>query len=354
MSRSIEIPQTVKTSPLPPKPAFPNPASAVTVVEISDPTAVGETIELIEQDAVQLKSRRLRARRVVVRLGTNILMLQSTNLPLRTRTRLQTGFVAFVAFGPQAAGTLNGLPVGPDRVLACTSGVEVEFVVAGGYESVSFFLPPDDIRAHFQGRHREDEFRLPNGIELLQPSPAAAHGLYGFGRRLADVAARQPEVFDVPQTQTAAQVDLLETLLATLGSSGPATSAAEDVTRQAHSRIVQIAEDYALSHIAEHLYVTDLCEAAGVSERTLQYAFKKVMGMPPVAYLTRLRLHRVRKALRAATCGSTTVTAEAIRWGFWHFGEFSRAYKGCFGELPSDTLRRKPNAAREPRVGDST
>ena len=314
------------------------------MVEISDPTAVGETIEVVKQDAVQLESKPLRARRIVVRLGTSVLVFQSTNLPLRTRTRLQDGFVAFVAFGPRAAGTLNGLAVGPDRVLASTSGVEVEFVVAGGYESVSFLLPPDDIRAHLRGRHREDEFRLPSGVELLQPSPAAAEGLYGFGRRLADEAARQPEVFDVPQTQTAAQIEVLETLLATLGSACHTESASQDRTRQAHSRVVQIAEDYALAHTAERLYVTDLCEAAGVSERTLQYAFKEMMGMTPVAYLTRLRLHRVRQSLRAATQASTTVTTEALRWGFWHFGDFSRAYKGCFGELPSDTLRRKPHA----------
>ena len=134
---SIEIPQTVKISPLSTKSVTRTPSSVVTVVEISDPTVVGETIEVIEQDAVQLESRPLRVRQVVVRLGTSVLLFQSTNLPIRTRTRLQTGFVAFVAFGPQAAGTLNGLPVGPDRILASTSGVEVEFVVAGGYESVS-------------------------------------------------------------------------------------------------------------------------------------------------------------------------------------------------------------------------
>ena len=288
---SIEIPQTVKISSPPTKPVATTPPSAVTVVEISDPTAVGETIEVIEQDAVQLESKPLRVRRIVVRLGTSVLLFQSTNLPIRTRTRLQDGFMAFVAFGSQAAGTLNGLPIGPDRILASTSGVEVEFVVAGGYESVSFFLPPDDIRAHLRGRHREDEFRLPNAVELLQPSPAAARGLYGFGRRLADVAVRQPEVFDVPQTQAAAQIDLLETLLASLGSAGNVEPAVEDLTRQAHSRVVQIAENYALSHPAEPLYVTDLCEAAGVSERTLQDAFKAVMGMTPFAYLTRLGLH---------------------------------------------------------------
>lgn len=354
MPLTIEIPQTVKISLLSTTPVPPSASSAVTVVEISDPTAVGETIEVIEQDAVQLESKPLRVRRVGVRLGTSVLLFQSTNLPIRTRTRLQDGFVAFVAFGPQATGTLNGLSVGPDRILASTSGIEVEFVVAGGYKSVSFFLPPDDIRAHLRGRHREDEFRLPNRVELLQPSAAAAQGLYGFGRRLADVAVRQPDVFDVPQTQAAAQTDLLETLLATLGSAGNVERAAEDLTRQTHSRVVQIAEDYALSHTAERLYVTDLCEAAGVSERTLQYAFKEVMGMTPVAYLSRLRLHRVRHAPRAATQASTTVTTEALRWGFWHFGDFSRAYKDCFGELPSDTLRRKPHASFNLGIGDGT
>jgi hypothetical protein len=38
---------------------------------------------------------------------------------------------------------------------------------------------------------------------------------------------------------------------------------------------------------------------------------------------------------------ATTAAAAAVEWGFWHFGEFSRAYKECFGELPSETLRRR-------------
>jgi transcriptional regulator GlxA family with amidase domain len=66
------------------------------------------------------------------------------------------------------------------------------------------------------------------------------------------------------------------------------------------------------------------------------------MGLSPVTYLIRLRLHRVRQALLAANEGTTTVSTEALNWGFWHFGEFSRAYRECFGELPSDTLRHRP------------
>jgi AraC family transcriptional regulator, ethanolamine operon transcriptional activator len=90
------------------------------------------------------------------------------------------------------------------------------------------------------------------------------------------------------------------------------------------------------------VHISDLCRAAGVSERTLECAFKEVMGLSPITYLNRLRLHRVRAALLAAEPGSTYVSTQALVWGFWHFGEFSRAYKRCFGESPLMTLRKRP------------
>jgi AraC family ethanolamine operon transcriptional activator len=45
--------------------------------------------------------------------------------------------------------------------------------------------------------------------------------------------------------------------------------------------------------------------------------------------------------LLPATLATAAAAAAAVEWGFWHFGEFSRAYKECFGELPSETLRRR-------------
>jgi len=157
-----------------------------------------------------------------------------------------------------------------------------------------------------------------------------------------DTALQQPSLFDQQaKERLAAQEELLETLLATLRVADDFESTRSDRTRQAQSLIVKTAEDYALSQTGDRLYVTDLCKVAAVSERTLEYAFKETMGLTPVTYLTRLRLHRVRQALLAAAPGSTTVSIVALDWGFWHFGEFSRAYKECFGELPSDTLRRK-------------
>jgi AraC-like DNA-binding protein len=319
---------------------------AVTVVELTDPAIAGQGFELLEMDAVKLTSTPFRARRVVVRLEDGAVVYHSTNHRVRTRTKAQADRLAYVVFDSRVNGTMNGLPIRPELMLAVEPGTEVMFVTDAEWESITLLLPPADIRAHFRDRGREEDFRLPHGAEMLQADAAMVRQLFDWGKRLVDVAARQPALFnDRKDQRAAAQVEMVEALLATLGSTRGFESARADNVRQSQTLVVKAAEDYALAHVDERVYVTDLCRAAAVSERALEYAFKEAMGLTPVAYLVRLRLHRVRQALLAATHGSTTVSAVALDWGFWHFGEFSRAYKGCFGELPSDTLRRRPSAA---------
>jgi len=320
---------------------------AVTVAEISDPTAASAGIELIDQDAVQLQPMSLRVRRVIVRLRASAVVFHSTNRRVRTRTSARSGLLAYVTFGPNSRGTVDGIPVGPGLMLAAAPDVEASFVADAGYESITFLLPPDEIRTHLTARQREGEFRLPRGVETLQADGESARRLFEWGKRLVDAAARQPELFNEGEIERiAAHVELVELLLAMLGGAHDFEPNRSERTRQAQALIVKLAEDHAMSQTGDHLYVSDLCRVAAVSERTLEYAFKEVMGLTPVTYLIRVRLHRVRQALLAATQGSTTVSTEALNWGFWHFGEFSRAYKDCFGELPSDTLRRKPGELR--------
>lgn len=316
---------------------------AVTVEEISDPTSANTGIELLELDAVQLHSLPLRVRRVTVRLDGAAVVYTSSNQRARSHTSARAGRLAYVTFGPQAAGTVNGLPVRPGLLLAVEPATEVRFVVGAGWQSVTFLVAPGEVQKHLAVRGRESEFHLPSGVEVLQADPERVRGLYDWGKRLTETAEQMPELFDQRRLELGVvRSELLEVLLATLGGADGFESGGRDRTLQAQSRIVRAAEAYALEHVADQLRVSDLCRACSVSERTLDYAFKKTMGLTPVAYLTRLRLHRVRQALLAATPGTTTVSIEALNWGFWHFGEFSRAYRECFGELPSVTLRRKP------------
>jgi AraC-like DNA-binding protein len=86
--------------------------------------------------------------------------------------------------------------------------------------------------------------------------------------------------------------------------------------------------------------VADLAEIAGMSVRSLQEGFRRHVGCAPMTYLQQTRLSRAQETLRAADPSRITVAAVAHRWGFAHLGRFASAYRGRFGESPSETLRR--------------
>ena len=233
-------------------------------------------------------------------------------------------------------------------MLAVEPATEGRFGVDAGYEAIAYLVRAQDIQDHLVARGRESEFRMPRGVEVLQVDAEKVRTFYDWGERLVDIAAREPRRFDEGRKERAAvQVEMLETLLSTLDAASGFEPTTRERTRQAHSLVVKAAEDHALSRIDDPVQITDLCRAAGVSERALQYAFKEVMGLSPRDYLARLRLHRIRQGLLSASRRTSTVSAEGLKWGFWHFGEFSCAYKACFGELPSQTLRRPPGGNRQ-------
>lgn len=84
--------------------------------------------------------------------------------------------------------------------------------------------------------------------------------------------------------------------------------------------------------------VVELCLELGVSERTLQYAFRAYVNMTPLTYVRLCRLNRVRETLLAEDPGTSSVTVIAMRFGFFHLGRFAADYKRVFDEPPSVTL----------------
>jgi AraC family ethanolamine operon transcriptional activator len=97
------------------------------------------------------------------------------------------------------------------------------------------------------------------------------------------------------------------------------------------------ARSYIDAYADEELTSADLCTAAGVSQRTLEYAFRDCCGLSPKAYLKIVRLNRTRATLRRAEPGGRVADA-ANQWGFWHMGQFARDYQDLFGVLPKADL----------------
>ncbi len=148
------------------------------------------------------------------------------------------------------------------------------------------------------------------------------------------------EAGSVPQAE-ALRTALFETVLQVTTALPP--DCARDPsssTRRRAMRMARSANAFIEGRLEEdHLpTIIEICRELDVSERTLQYAFLDYAGLPPTAYLRRVRLNRAREALRKAHAQTTTVTETAMRFGFLHLGRFARDYKMFFGESPSATL----------------
>nr|WP_281251167.1 helix-turn-helix transcriptional regulator [Streptomyces indicus] len=104
-------------------------------------------------------------------------------------------------------------------------------------------------------------------------------------------------------------------------------------------------------HAHTAIGLAEIAEAAHVTPRALQYAFRRHLGQTPMEYLRSVRLHRAHAELRnAVPAAGVTVTAIATAWGFGHPGRFAAAYRRTFGCSPSDTLKRPPEGPDLPRL----
>ena len=115
------------------------------------------------------------------------------------------------------------------------------------------------------------------------------------------------------------------------------------------ARAVDTALDLIEARLDEPLNVRELCIATGIPARTLLRGFQERFGVGPKAYISQLRLSRVRKGL-IMDASATKVSDLANQYGFWHMGHFARDYRRLFGELPSKTAQSASSYATNKSV----
>jgi AraC-like DNA-binding protein len=85
--------------------------------------------------------------------------------------------------------------------------------------------------------------------------------------------------------------------------------------------------------------VAEIADAAHVSIRAVQVAFRRHLDTTPMHYLRDVRLDHVHRELLAAQPGRATVTEVAARWGFHNHSRFADCYRRAYGVNPRVTLR---------------
>ncbi|KAF1685435.1 AraC family transcriptional regulator [Pseudoxanthomonas broegbernensis] len=112
--------------------------------------------------------------------------------------------------------------------------------------------------------------------------------------------------------------------------------------RRAYYLMLQRAENFMRANMRRDIYIEEICEAAGGSERALRYAFDHLLGTSPKRYLSMLRLCAACRGLSMANSTRRSVKAIALSCGLWDLSRFAENYRRVFGELPRDTLMRSP------------
>ncbi|GAA3593308.1 hypothetical protein GCM10022198_16470 [Klugiella xanthotipulae] len=93
------------------------------------------------------------------------------------------------------------------------------------------------------------------------------------------------------------------------------------------------------SRAEDPIGLREIAEAARLSPRGLQLAFRRFEDTTPLAFLRETRLRRAHVELAGANPATTTVTEVASRWGFVHLGRFAVEHRRVFGLTPSEVLR---------------
>jgi AraC-like DNA-binding protein len=201
------------------------------------------------------------------------------------------------------------------------------------YGTVS--VPSDDLAAAAEAIVGRE---LPENpyISTIRPPSALMLRLLKLHKSIGQLAHDNPDILELPQVTRALETELTHILARCLAEGHSLEPTAGGRRRDG---ILTRFVEFLKANPDRPLYLTEICAAIAVSERTLRAYCEEHLGMGPIRYLTLRRMHLVRRALLHSHPSMATVTQIVTDHGFWELGRFSVAYGMLFGESPSETLR---------------
>jgi AraC-like DNA-binding protein len=173
---------------------------------------------------------------------------------------------------------------------------------------------------------------------LTMTAPATSHArllrLHAGAMHLAEHA---PDIIRHPEAARGLEQAMIEAMLDCIA--GPSAYTASQAWDK-QSAILKRFRTALEANVGQPVYIPEICQSIGVSERALRAHCHDHLGVSPKQYLLLRRLNLAHRALCVADPSTTTVTEIATRFGFWELGRFAVAYRAWCGESPSASLRR--------------
>ena len=239
-----------------------------------------------------------------------------------------------IAFPIKLPMMVGGIEVQPGELFVTGLGGDYHGRSPAQLHWGSLSLTPDNLAAFGRALAGRD-LEHPAETRVIHPEPAAMARLLRLYTAVEGIETSSPEILAHPEVAKAIEQELARAVIACLAGT-VSTESPQPLRAKVMRRFEQMIE----SHRDEPLYLADVCEAVGVSGRTLRLYCQELLGMAPHRYLWLRRVHLVRRALTLADPAKTNVTTIANDHGFAELGRFAVAYRNMFGEAPSMTLRR--------------
>jgi AraC family ethanolamine operon transcriptional activator len=229
----------------------------------------------------------------------------------------------------------RGREVNERTLFSYRPGAEHVARTNGGMVWSALVCEPAVLDETIRRMHGAEPATAPKVATAVESDPATIAALRAALQQAFLIAEAAPHVLESHAARRSLEESILAAAIGALDPQGDRPVL--DGPPLSHERVVRRAADAIAEKLDAPIYVGDLCEAAGVSERTLRNAFQSAYGMSPIRFLQLRRLHQVRRALRRDAAGS--VTEVALRHGFVNLGRFAAEYRQIFGESPSLTRR---------------
>ncbi|MGO9419918.1 helix-turn-helix domain-containing protein [Roseiarcus sp.] len=253
-----------------------------------------------------------------------------------TAMHRQRSVIVFLTDPNQPGIHHGGMDVSSDDIVVYGSAASVHHRTTAPCRFGAMSLTPDDLAAKsyaLVGRERS----APIDTCRVRPDPSVLAHLRRLHAAAGRMAATAPDVLTHPETARSLEEALTQAMIWCLTDGERLEPDRRFRTRAA---VMARLEDLLEMNPTRPLYLSEICAAAGASERTLRACCQEHLGMGPQRYLWLRRMHLARRALLRACEGDATVTSIAVAHGFWELGRFSVSYRALFGETPLATLRR--------------